>query len=348
MTLALPSDGVEVWAVGSWARATQSLQVWARCPWARWSTLCYGLFPKTATQTRTKVAAVTAAAATAALVYWSWCRRRQRGYRERMEQCAVAAAANRDTHLVVAVERLDSAEMGRRVLGFETALDVRRIAADAAADPSVDESLVAWRYPQVVAPGTCSRHLAPDLFDALGAANTLAACGEDKDSTLARLRSLRAVCAAVSSATKAQWVGVYQVVPLSAAASAAAFITKYGGDASASNLLKLAYCGAPSRPFFPLTKEFAAGSNNSTVAMSGTAVVYHDVLALPSDAPYYTCDGKVRAEACVPIFEDGDASKPVIGIMDVEAFEPRVFDPAVLGLVLTVCAQLGQAGLCAS
>ena len=81
--------------------------------------------------------------------------------------------------------------------------------------------------------------------------------------TLRRLRALRAVCAAVADRVGAQWVGVYQVVPASDAAA------RFGGDAAAPNLLKLAYVGAPSRPYFPLTAAFAAGSNNSSVAMSG-------------------------------------------------------------------------------
>ena len=41
--------------------------------------------------------------------------------------------------------------------------------------------------------------------------------------------------------------------------------------------------------------------------MSGEAVVYHDVLNLPSDAPYYTCDAQVRSEACVPIYSPDGA-----------------------------------------
>ena len=37
--------------------------------------------------------------------------------------------------------------------------------------------------------------------------------------------------------------------------------------------MKEAYVGEPSRAFFPLTPEFAAGSNNSTVAMTSTAII---------------------------------------------------------------------------
>ena len=74
--------------------------------------------------------------------------------------------------------------------------------------------------------------------------------------------------------------------------------------------------------------------------------VYHDVLALPTDAPYYTCDAKVRSEACIPIF--GSDGK-VIGIMDAEAFAPNVFRPAQkLGAVLAACQQLGESDLLSS
>ena len=79
--------------------------------------------------------------------------------------------------------------------------------------------------------------------------------------------------------------------------------------------------------------------------MSGEAVVYHDVLNLPSDAPYYTCDAQVRSEACVPIYSPDGA---VLGIMDCEAFAPDTFrPPEALGTVLAACAQLGEMRLLA-
>jgi hypothetical protein len=71
--------------------------------------------------------------------------------------------------------------------------------------------------------------------------------------------------------------------------------------------------------------------------------VYHDVRALPRDAPYYVCDGKVRAEACVPIV---DAHGAVVGLLDAEAFAPGAFAaPAMLGAVLGAAAALGAADL---
>jgi len=70
----------------------------------------------------------------------------------------------------------------------------------------------------------------------------------------------------------ADWVGIYRVVQES------------GG---ARSLLKEAYRGSKSRGLFPLTKAFAANSNNSSCAMSGRATIVKDTRALTSDQPYY-------------------------------------------------------------
>ena len=107
--------------------------------------------------------------------------------------------------------------------------------------------------------------------------------------------------------------------------------------------MKLAYVGAPGRALFPLTRDFAAHSNNAHVGLGGgEAVVYHDVRALPPGAPYYVCDAAVRSELCAPILLEGE----VIGIVDAEAFAPNAFlAPAALAAVLGACAQLGELGL---
>ena len=247
-------------------------------------------------------------------------------------------AATHDTPM--AVERLDRVAIASRVCDHQKLINVKRIAGAAHASMyRNDEALRRWKYPKIVAGGACARGMAEEPFDALEAASR-ATPGAGEAAVMARLRALKAVCATVAEKVGAQWVGVYQIVPPSADA------VRFGGDASAPNLLKLAYIGAPSRPYFPLTSEFAASSNNSTVAMTGRAVVYHDVLALPTDAPYYTCDAQVRSEACVPIYR-GDSDE-VIGIMDAEAFAPDVFrPPAKLGIVLAACKQLGENGMCA-
>ena len=239
------------------------------------------------------------------------------------------------------VERLDRAQAAGRLSGLESIVDVFKLAAAAGNDAGNDASLRAWKFPEPPKiAGACSRKTADEMFDALGAARA-SVPGLSEEAALSRLRALRAVCALVAEKTNAHWCGIYQVVQPSAGTD----LGPFGGDNGAPNLLKLAYIGAPSRPYFPLTAAFAAGSNNSTVAMSGRAIVYHDILTLPTDSPYYTCDARVRSEACVPIFGPA-GSDEVIGIMDVEAFEPDVFRPAeALGLVLAACAQLSNADL---
>ena len=233
------------------------------------------------------------------------------------------------------IERLDRAHQASRC--SEALIDVAAIGAEAEGNASDDASLRSWTYPKPSAvPGACSRKMAETPFDAIGAARATVP-GSSEEATLRRLRAIRAVCRRVADLTSADWCGVYEVVP-----AADHDLAPFGGDNSAPNLLKLAYIGSPSRPYFPLTPAFAEGSNNSTVAMSGNAVVYHDVLALPIDSPYYVCDAKVRAEACVPIFAPG-GSDTVIGIMDVESFTPDVFRSAEgLGAVLAACEQLSQ------
>ena len=239
------------------------------------------------------------------------------------------------------VERLDRAQAAGRLSGLESIVDVFKLAAAAGNDAGNDASLRRWKFPEPPKiAGACSRKMADEMFDALGAARTTVP-GLSEEAALSRLRALRAVCALVAEKTNAHWCGIYQVVQPSAGTD----LGPFGGDNGAPNLLKLAYIGAPSRPYFPLTAAFAAGSNNSTVAMSGRAIVYHDILTLPTDSPYYTCDARVRSEACVPIFGPA-GSDEVIGIMDVEAFEPDVFRPAeALGVVLAACAQLSTADL---
>jgi len=68
------------------------------------------------------------------------------------------------------------------------------------------------------------------------------------------------------------WLGIYRTTDCS------------NGTQS---LLKLSYIGAASRALFPLTEAFAAGSNNSTCAMTRRAKVVRDTLALKADEPYY-------------------------------------------------------------
>ena len=152
---------------------------------------------------------------------------------------------------------------------------------------------------------------------------------------LRRLAALKRVVERLAAVTGAEWVGIYRkiVAPDEAQPSSE--------DEMA--LVKEAYVGSPSRAFFPLTKEFAAGSNNSTVAMSGDTVIIHDVQSMPSDLPYYNCDKQVRSEVCAPIIEP--VSGECIGIIDCEAWRPYHFSELRIAAILDTCEQLGQAGM---
>jgi len=103
-------------------------------------------------------------------------------------------------------------------------------------------------------------------------------------------------------------------------------------------LVKLAYYGAPSRPEFPLTAEFAAISNNSTVGLSGMGRIINQVDAYrAAGGEYYTCDPKVNAEACLPVLDQNGA---VLGIVDSETFLEHTFVGRELALLVAVVLRL--------
>lgn len=139
-----------------------------------------------------------------------------------------------------------------------------------------------------------------------------------------RLWQLNEVISALQQQTKADWLGVYRK------------IKKLSGE---EILVKEAYTGVFSRAEFPLTQEFAQKSNNSTVGLSGKAVLIADVFA--HAGPYYKCDGKVRSECCAPIFHNGE----IIGIIDAEAFEPNFFTEEKVYQIAAVCHDLGEINL---
>jgi L-methionine (R)-S-oxide reductase len=197
-------------------------------------------------------------------------------------------------------------------------------------------ALFTYRIPLDTGSDGCARPgvFEPEPFD-LHRALTRRGFGEgDVDAFEARrLSQLRAVVAHVGRCTGAEWVGVYRVIQ----SDPATYPVLAGSELT---LLKEAYVGAPSRPFFPLTAAFASKSNNSTVGMTGDAVLIHDTRQLDADTPYYSCDGHVRSELCAPITEPGTGR--ILGIMDVEAFAPRFFSPERVACVLDACSQLAQ------
>jgi putative methionine-R-sulfoxide reductase with GAF domain len=105
-------------------------------------------------------------------------------------------------------------------------------------------------------------------------------------------------------------------------------------------LLKESYLGAYSRAEFPLAEEFAKGSNNSTVGLTGRAVVFGDLAAY--QGPYYECDNQVQSEFCAPIFNN---SGEVMGIIDAESFRKNFFTKEKISELSKVCSDLGAINL---
>ncbi|EKE73726.1 GAF domain-containing protein [Gallaecimonas xiamenensis] len=180
-----------------------------------------------------------------------------------------------------------------------------------------------YQVPELGEGGACSLfgQLAEEPYDLrpiMGGQNA------DNDALLARLN---AAVEHVTAQTQVDWLGLYpaKVNPI--------------GD---KVLVKYAYCGAPSRPEFPLTAEFATISNNATVGLSGRGRLIQDVAAYLKDGgEYYTCDPKVQAELCIPLYDEAGNT---IGILDAEAFSPDYFSDEKLavfvGLALWTARQL--------
>jgi L-methionine (R)-S-oxide reductase len=103
-------------------------------------------------------------------------------------------------------------------------------------------------------------------------------------------------------------------------------------------LVKLSYVGLPSRAEFPLTPEFAQGSTNSTVGLSGRAMVIADVSKhVETGGGFYVCDPKVKSEACLPVLGETGAA---IGIVDAEAEAKSFFGEERLAALAALCLVL--------
>ena len=160
------------------------------------------------------------------------------------------------------------------------------------------DSLYTYPVPMLTDDATCSvvDQMAPvpyDLAPILG--------GRSAQATR-RLALLERLVERTQETTGADWVGIYQRR------------TRPAGDAV---LVKVAYIGRPSRAEFPLTREFASRSTNSTVGLTGHATVIDDVSKhVEAGGGFYVCDEGVQSEACVPILDD---ARNVVGIVDAEA-----------------------------
>ena len=197
---------------------------------------------------------------------------------------------------------------------------LQQLATTLAADT---EQEVLWHYavPELGEGGACSLFgvLADTPYDL-----TVILGGKTVANQLV-LGKLRQITDFYQQQAKVAWFGIYQA---------------RANVAGEPVLVKLSYFGAPSRAEFPLTVEFAKISNNSTVGLSGQARVLNDVAAyLQQGGEYYTCDPKVQAEACLPLF---DQSGKIVGIVDAEDFTKNVFTAEAMALLVAVCLSIPQ------
>ena len=174
---------------------------------------------------------------------------------------------------------------------------------------------IQWQYqvPELGEGGACSLfgQLADAPYDLTGILGGKTATNQQL------LQQMSCISAFYQSHSKSDWFGIYQ---------------RRVNPQGETVLVKLSYFGAPSRAEFPLTAEFAAISNNSTVGLSGKARIINDVPAyLQQGGEYYTCDPKVLAEACIPLYDDGGQ---VVGIIDSEAFQKDLFVADELALLI--------------
>lgn len=228
-----------------------------------------------------------------------------------MSQSAIAAYLSRND-LALPPEAVEEA--------VEVLLEfVADAGATIPAAPDLD-TLYTYRVPEVSEDGSCSifDELAPEPHD-LGV--TL---GGRTPHNTRKLWLLNQLVAQVNAQLGADWLGIYQRLPVAA------------GEA----LVKLAYVGLPSRAEFPLTEAFAAQSNNTTVGLSGKGLVIQDVVKhADAGGSYYVCDPKVKSEVCLPVYAD---SGEVIGIIDAEAADTGFFDPTRQTLLVALCLVLPE------
>jgi L-methionine (R)-S-oxide reductase len=164
-------------------------------------------------------------------------------------------------------------------------------------------SLYTYQVPMMTEDGACSivDQLAPVPYDLTGI------LGGRSDQATRRLALLERLVERTQETTGAEWVGIY---------------AKRVNAAGIPVLVKVSYVGRPSRAEFPLTRDFAERSTNSTVGLTGRATVIEDVSKhVEAGGGFYVCDDGVQSEACVPIL---DEAREVVGIVDAEA-KPKGF-----------------------
>ncbi len=170
-------------------------------------------------------------------------------------------------------------------------------------------TLYTYQVPMLSEDGACSMldELAPVPYDLTGI------LGGRSAQTTRRLALLERLVERAQETTGSDWLGIYQ---------------RRVGPAGSPVLVKLSYVGRPSRAEFPLTPEFATGSSNSTVGLTGRALVIDDVRRhVEGGGGFYVCDGEVQSEACLPLLDDAGT---VLGIVDAEARARAFYGPTRL------------------
>ena len=187
-----------------------------------------------------------------------------------------------------------------------------------------NDALYRYEVPLISEDGSCSLidEMDPSPYDL---ARIL---GGASETSTRKLKLLNIMVTRATMVTGADWIGIYQQR-----------MNPVGNPV----LVKLAYRGRPSRAEFPLNAEFAKGSTNSTVGLSGQAKLIDDVAAYTAEGGgFYVCDDKVQAEICLPIFNPADGK--VIGIIDAEASPKAFFNPerqsVIVAMALVVAALL--------
>lgn len=180
-----------------------------------------------------------------------------------------------------------------------------------------DQELFSYPVPELGEGGSCSLfgQVADQPFD------LTSVLGKPNEFSRKVLSKLHSVVDYVVAKTNLDWFGIYQTV-------------KPANDEN-KRLVKLAYEGAISRSEYPLNDQYAQISNNVQVGLTGESKVINNVTEyVEQGGAYYTCDPKVKAEACLPIY---DANNNVIGIIDAEAFNDNFFDSRCIALLVASC-----------
>lgn len=193
------------------------------------------------------------------------------------------------------------------------------------------EKLYEYKIPTVSADGTCSNldKLASKPFNLALNAYHIEYSPEILCNHLAtyRLIKLGEIVNILRSLTNADWIGLYRVVLAD----------------NIPTLLKEAYFGEPSRPLFPMSKEFAVKSTNSWVGLTGNARVIPNTRLREEGVSYYECSGKVQSELCVPILREISSGQyQTIGIIDLESWNVNHFTSIIILEVLKVAFDLGN------